>query len=113
MWYSAVSLLDMCAYRFNGDRFIEALPLTSMASLRWVQSANSALAKMPLVEFMECASAVAQWLYSTGHIAEPPAEITIQQFRTEEGQKSSALKEFAFGHLHMSGSQCCSLDFKC
>ena len=79
MWYSAVSLLDMCAYRFNGDRYIEALPLTSMASLRWVQSANSVRAKMPLVEFMECASSVAQWLYSTGHIAEPPAKITIQQ----------------------------------
>ena len=89
-WYSAVSLLDMGALCFNGDRYSEALPLTSMASLRWVQVTNSVRAKMPLVEFMDCASSIAQWLCSTSHISEPPAKITIQQFLTEEKKKSYA-----------------------
>ena len=82
----------MCAYRFNGDRYIEALPLTSMASLRWVQVTNSVRAKVPLVEFMDCAPSIAQWLYSTGHIAQAPAIITIQQFHIEEKQNFFRLK---------------------
>lgn len=85
-WYTAVSVLDMCTYRLNADHFIQDLPFNSIAIFRWVQSADVVRAKKPLVECIECALSVAQWLYSTGHIVETLANMTIEEFRTKEKQ---------------------------
>ena len=84
IWYHAVCVLDMCTRCLSADHFTRDLPLTSIAICRWVQSAECVLARKPLDDCIRYVSAMAHWLYSTGHVAEAPPNMTGEEFRVAE-----------------------------
>ena len=85
LWYAVVSQTDRVSYQLlNSGYFLHQLPLTFAAIMRLVLTRDAACKKIPIIEYLKCASTIEQYLYNAGHVDITPQERTVSDFIYEE-----------------------------
>ena len=69
MWYSAASQVDKAVHQFlSNGYYLQNMPFICIVILRLEVTRYAKCMKVSMDEYVNCLSAMEQWLYNAGHV---------------------------------------------